>query len=537
MQRWQFQKLVRWLAPVLIFMTALSVLMWEQKASHMGLTFPDDDVYVHHEVARSVAESFTYGVSSNRIAAVQDTSWRIALTGVGLLTGTLNSVSGSYLLSAVCGIVAILLTLRLARLLFPFPLFITYSSILVVLAPGLVLDTMNGSSTALATALVLGATLSHVEGLADRRRCLSFSTAILLGMASWIRVEFALLWIIFWIHAAVVYMFQNDEPRLVPYAAIRGGSGSMILALILFPLFVWNVSLCGAFWPSPPEAATAMGELLQTVDPEAPPAHLSYAMSFAMLVNHGFLHIPVARFFVGLGFVVMLALCWRQNEARYCSVIPIATFVMPVLHGFAYPLLGWEGTTVVYRALAPLYMITAAYGIFRLPSAIESLKTSWKNRLQGTPFFHGWWSVTASVLFFTCLQYNARLIEQRVELLRDVTAVRGVIDKGFEQHRLTAQTVLTDQPGWFAFTHRLATLDLTGALSPALFSCVGDTAGMDAGCVKEVIRRHRPDLLVYWNPCYDHIPEVFEARGIRLPWGSRDKYLPQMYRMRWPASF
>ena len=152
MHRWHFQRLFRWLVPTLVFIVLLCLLVSKQKAAGGGLTFLDDAAYGNMSVARTLVEDAEYGLSAgHRMPAVRDTLWNLLLALVALIFR--DAAPAAYFLGAVLALSTMLISLRLARLLFPFPPFVVYTAVLLILSPGFLVSGVSGTSAALAETL------------------------------------------------------------------------------------------------------------------------------------------------------------------------------------------------------------------------------------------------------------------------------------------------------------------------------------------------------------------------------------------------
>ena len=144
MHRRPFQHIFRWLVPVIVFAVTLCIVVAWQKAVGVGLSFLDDRTYADFAVARNLIEKQTYALYPEQPApAVRDVLWRIAVALTALVTG--DEGVAAYVLGSGFSLMTILLCLRLSYLLFPFPPFVMYSAVLLILAPSLLLTTVDSA--------------------------------------------------------------------------------------------------------------------------------------------------------------------------------------------------------------------------------------------------------------------------------------------------------------------------------------------------------------------------------------------------------
>ena len=402
MHRWHFQRLFRWLVPVFVFVVALCGVVARQKATGAGLSFLDDRTYADFAVARNLVEKQAYALYPEQAApAVHDVLWRLAVALTTVVTG--NEGTAAYILGAVFSLVTILMCLRLSHLLFPFPPFIVYSAVLLILAPSLLLTTVDQPSLAMSTTLFIAACLFHVEGLSERRTPLPMRSALLVGLLMWIHLEFFILWIVFFVHAIVMNVFNRERSTSTAFVVTRGLTGAFLLALCMFPLLAWNFSVIQVPWPQVVGAPFVMDTWLSAGPVEAIRSYLSLAggafpVAFSKLYATPFLSGPFERIVVWFGvlFITGLAI-WRPEERPYTLVL-FLLLLTPACYALVYPYLGWQASAPLFSALAPLCIIAASFGIFRIPFLIESLYRKWKQGLPAPSGFSAWWIAMGSIL-------------------------------------------------------------------------------------------------------------------------------------------
>jgi len=201
--------------------------------------------------------------------------WRLAVALTTVITG--NEGTAAYILGAVFSLVTILMCLRLSHLLFPFPsihrVFGGSSHPCTVL----LLTAVDQPSLAMSTTLFIAACLFHVEGLSERRTPLPMRSALLVGLLMWIHLEFFILWIVFFVHAIVMNVFNHERSTSTAFVVTRGLTGAFLLALCMFPLLAWNFSVIQVPWPQVVGAPFVMDTWLSAGPVEAIRSYLSLA--------------------------------------------------------------------------------------------------------------------------------------------------------------------------------------------------------------------------------------------------------------------
>lgn len=500
MHRWHFQRLYRWLIPVLLCVLSLCMTIHSHKKAGYGLAFLDDEAYTDLAVARNLAGSFSYGMQpEGRMPATENIIWRLMLAMGGWITGDFRAAS--YLLGAVFSVVTLLLCLRLARFLFPFPPFILYTAVLVAIAPRLVMDGVSGTSMALATALVTGACLFHIEGLSGRRHTLPVGSAIFIGLAMWIRIEFSLLWVLFILHALIVGPFKERGEYFAEILA-HAITGIVVIILCILPLLIWNYQLLKVPWPQ------AVGAPL-TVDAMASgsqSAMSGLSMSFShLLTSFGWwnqvpaMKIFLVSFFAWCGAVFILGLSFGRSEERPYTLVLFLLLLLPVLYALVYPYVGWKNAGLVFNTLGPLCVITASFGVFRIPFIAEGLYRKWKQGVPTATGFNIWWAVMGTILMLACFINNRNLLKVRTGQLQEMMSVREQVATALRVGEVKGESVLTDAPGWISYELKRPVVDLNGEGNPHILTCLGEQGRVDPSKLKAYLEEGRPDLLAIWR--------------------------------------
>ncbi len=541
MHRWRFQWLVRWLIPTFTFVVAVCAIVIQQKKSAAGLAFVDDSAYRSLGVARALLENQVYAFQGGeRVPAVQDALWRVLLAMVGALSG--GPESAAYLLGAACGIITLLICFRLARLLFPFPPYILYSSILLVAAPPLLINVVDGTPAALATMLVTAACLLHIEGLSDHGAPLPMSAAWLCGILMWIRIEFGLLWLVFSLHAFILSFTRSHKENPVFLAMTRSLTGIMVLALCMFPLLAWNHQVIRVPWPQAVGAPFTLDVWLSATPGQVLGSYFGMAGSaiqpaFSRLYSTPFLSGFLERLLTWFGvlFIAGLAM-WRREERAYTLLLFLVVF-MPVFFALVYPYMGWQSASLVFSTLGPLCVLAACFGIFRIPFLIENLYRKWKQGLPAPSGFRVWWIGMGSVLLLVSVVHNGSLMRQRSRALEKQAVTRRAVLDAFEAGGAEGQLVVTDAPGWLGYASGRRVLDLSGEFMPEVLACLGRGGRLDPVALESLLKEKKPDSLVLWSPDYEFALSLMPHRLVALAQGAATNGWPKVAAVNWYGVF
>ncbi|MBU1692941.1 MAG: hypothetical protein KKC51_03145 [Verrucomicrobia bacterium] len=539
LHRWSIHRLLRWLLPLVMMISVLGALLVERRAAG-GSAFIEDRAYADMAVARTLVLDGTYGLQPGApCPAVHDTLWRLALAIAGWLVGSVRTAA--LLLGTLCAVGTLLLALRLARLLFPFPPFTLYAAVLLTAAPGLLTNALSGTSLPLATLLVTAACLLQVEAMRDRRPVLSIGSAALVGLLAWIRLEFVLVWIVFWAQAVIRLTPEGPGKGRRAAAAVKGAAGALLIGLMLLPLFAWNLHLLSVLWPQAAGAPMTLnawatrppGDVLDqgvSLTLRAIPALFGSATGVPMMQG------VVGRLFVWFGAGLILGLTVRRGEEYPYLLIPLLLVLVPAGLALFYPYMGADSAAVVLGSLGPLFLIAAAFGIFRLPFAVENLYRKWKAGLPEATGFDIWWTAAGGFLLLLALvgmgRFAARTAVERTDAMQARQFVSDVLVSG----RVPATRIVTDAPGWLAFTHAVPLLDLGGEFTPDLLPALGPDGRWRQDALEEFLLEQPADLLILWKEDQDDIKEWLGGQPLTPP-PMRRLYPPVVRPLHPPAAF
>lgn len=538
MHRWSFQRFVRWLIPALVFLVSLCALVMEQKASKAGLAFAEDGAYVNLGVARTLAGQGLYALDpQQKMPATRDVLWRLLLAVAGGVTG--NYVTASYLLAAAFSLVTLLICLRLLRLLFPFPPFMLFSAVLLIVTPRLLTDALDGTSAALATTLVTAAVLLHVEGLAERRAPLPGTAAFFVALLTWLRVEFALVWLVLCVHAGLLTLLSRRRDDSFMLVVTRGLTGFLTIALMLIPLLAWNLQVVRVPWPqsvgaplaldaslSPQEALRAYGGIVRGV----------IGASYARLHAIPFLSGRLAQVFTWFGVLFIAGLgLWRREERPY-TVILFLLLLLPPAFALLYPVVGWASADVLFGALNPLCVVAASFGMFRIPFLLEQLYRKWKEGIPQAPGFGAWWIAAGSLLLIVSLVRTGSFLKARVGDIMRAEEGRRQVSELLQGGAPEAVLVATDAPGWMAWELRKGVVDLTGEATPEVLACLDPEGRLDPEELGPALADRKPGALVLWDSRNEFVASLVPGQPLGGKSGSVEGW-PRVYALNWSGVF
>lgn len=491
---------------VLLLGIGLAILLSRQKEAMDGFGFLADNAYLDLAVARTMLQDGSYGaMRGHDIPMTRDVSWRGTLAGASWLIGSYKIAS--YGLCAQFALFAMLLTLRLARGLVPSVRFILAAGLLVLIAPPLFLDGLSGTSSILATFLATGACVLHIKGLGATQRPLPHSAAFLIGLASAIRIEFALLWLIFTVHAIVMSFFYYRQESGFAYTLLKSMSGLVLIAICLAPVFGWNWAFIGVPWPRMPGATMALDAMAHGSPLQAfrQAAEQSIPRAYALLFATPLLQGLWARAALGFGFIFLSwsAVCHR--DWRHYAVLPLAVAALPAVLGLTVPFLGWDGAELVLRAMSPAWAVLAVFGLHKISFVIESLlgKAGLVEKLHiRTGLIFG---VLMLSLLISAAARNRDLVRADLRARAQCEQERNKASRILRSGALKEGVAVTDRPGWLAFVYKMKLVDLTGETSPRILMRLGADGKVDMDKVAEMLRTERAATLILWGDAYSDL--------------------------------
>lgn len=432
-------------------------------------SYLNDDSYAHLSVAWQVASDGGFClVDGQRIPLTRDALWQVLLAG--LICIFRNDQGMLFLLGALCAVATSLVVLRLARLMFPFPSFVVFSACAVVVAPGFLLPVLGGSSLILGMLLVTSATLLHIEALQGRRTVLPLAAALLIGLSACLRIESALWWLVFTLHAAL-YTFWAKGRFSLGEVLLKSLSGFMMIAVCLFPLVAWNVNFFSVPWPQIPEATLTANVWSQWHPAAVVQAGLKASAGAVGPTFGTWSQLPYLNSFVGwlallFGALVLLSIGFLRDEEKPYSIIPFSLLALPGLALMVAPYTGMSSFAWVFGTALPMLVLLSVFGLFRIPFFIEELYRRWKEGLPSAFGFRIWWCASCSLFALWLLLSSFRVTQEYYNCLTNREDQRHAV--AVEWVLLDDTDVLaTDQPGWAARMLRPGhVIDLRGWYSP-----------------------------------------------------------------------
>ncbi|MFT5494977.1 MAG: hypothetical protein ACI9TH_000368 [Kiritimatiellia bacterium] len=491
---WSFHKVMRWLVPLILFTISVSVLVGLHRSAGVHPQLGDEAGYLDLSVANNLSGQGKYLASKEDVMPFTgNVLWHYLLAITTKLIK--DPVNAAYLLGYFFSLSTLLVCVQIARRLLGFQPYVIAALCFLALSPAMVYAATSGGPLALAMLLIALALERHLGGLHGQRTVLPASAALFIGLAMLIRIEFVLLWVIFWLHAGIASTMHWNKRLKAGVVATQGLTGLLICLVLVWPLINKNVLLIKVAWPAPVQMSSEL--LPRIVD------------SFSLLFASSILG-PIEGVLLLFG-LVMAGYSLSAHRRQVASLLPI---LLATILPFSYALMsiftGWQGAELVLYAFAPVYILTGVYGLFRFPGIIKAV-----NNGGGKGAIAGFAVLLLLIALIRIAVYADADLKQRKAFKTWQDQYVALIEK----QKLIGGICLTDQPGWIGYTGMQRPIDLTGRSSVAVLKCAYPPGGLDEAKIIELTRARQPELLVLWQeahyPLAERMEQAFGRRAVR----------------------
>lgn len=506
--KWQMQRFAVWFVPLLVWLVLFGALNLRFRAEGGSRMFVDDAAYRHIVMADSIQGAQAYQLRGREpIPMTHDVIWRgLMAIGIGRMGDGITTALGLGLLGTA---LSLLLLLSFSGKLCPYTICLGMTAAYAVLSPPLYRVGFSGGGGILAVVLILLAVQRHVDDLTRTGKGMPFSSALLVGLALWIRMELVLVWIALWVHTLLMASAPHEEKLSLPAVVFRGITGLLYMALFILPMLSWNQQVVGVPWPRLPEVPLA-ANIWAIEGPAAAWQATTHWMQvgatriWEVFRTHALPAGVMGMFFalVGTGLLIWRGLQGpRDRRYQILWILPIVLwlFLIPL-----YPYMGSGSWPIMAAVTAPFMIVLAAYGAVYVPLQFGRQMRHWLPQWPPQRVFALWWGVAGALLLAEALWAQGGFIRRHSAALRAVAAAREqVADVVHEQH-LARDRFITDQPGWLVWQHRVAIIDLTGEWSPSLLAAIDLQGGFDRERLAAYFDALTvpPTAAVLWDPAY-----------------------------------
>jgi len=512
------ERLVLNVAPALLLVVLLGVFLGQQQSSGGSGFLPSDVAYDNLVVARNLINADTYGLMPGIASpAVHDVLWRFLLWP--LLHIFPNAVAAAVVLGCLCAFGTVLLLARLCALLFDYLPFVLCAVCALVMSPPFLIGAASGTALPLTTFLVTTAVLLHVRGLQKTDGVgLSFSLAAVVGLLCLIRVEFALLWIVFGVHVFLLSFFgrtsRGRESSVVPVLLFL--QGLFVLALCIFPLLLRNVQLLGVPWPHLPGAAMGTSALTEgNLNSGIADVLHAFPRLVAVLYRAPFLSSGIGTVLFLIGAVVLAIRAWSNENARPFTIVLFLPLLLLPLLALLVPFMGMSAANVMFASFGPLAALAGVYGLFGAYPLFQKMLRKLVPRAFGKPRFNTWWITCCSVMFLVLLIFLVVGIANYSGEVRSRATTRQELVNVITERAMQNDIFVTDMPGWLIWNYPTArTLDLHGEAFPELLTAVGLDGDFDSDVLGVLFSRHNPTAILLESPSNAFIEDMFQTQVV-----------------------
>ena len=522
--RWRFQRFAGWIIPLVLLILIFTRLLSIQVAPDGSRFFVDDETYQHLVIAENFSQTLQYGALPDApLPMLNSMIWQGLIAVAHVLSLSVDAAAVG--LGVIFAIVTLLVLIRLSHSVFSLPLYAHATAALLVLSPTLIMEALRGTGAPLAMALIAGALTSHIESIKQNGRGLPLTSALLLGVALWMRIEFVVIWLLLWLHAGIAAFIPAAKRPGIGATFFRGLNGLIIFALFLLPVAAWNTIQLGVPWPRVPTAPLAADLWVQAGAGVAWQATQAQIMQGLAMATGAFREAAwPGGFFFGLffllGYVLMVIQVVRSADDRVLFLFLLVPFVTPFFMALVYPYLGSDSFHIVSLSFAPILLLLVAYGVVRLPFIVRAIVRDRIPQLTSDRSFHIWWGATGAIVVLAALLGMAR---ERRALEADIARndeIRQVITRTIQDHGLSRDHFLTDRPGWLTWAHGLRVVDIRANWTPPLLQAVALEGGYDPDSLTAFIETLSPPpsvVMVWSEEFYEHANVLRNPRGLLRP--------------------
>lgn len=445
---------------ILVGVTAVLLLFWVRQQQMIGwqLGVPLDDAWIHYRFAQNLSQG--YGFSYNPGEPTPGSTaplWTMLLALIGLFTSQL--MGPSLILSALFLLGTVWLSYRLALLL-GFPVWVGWAT---AVATGLSGRMLWAGLSGMEVTLFCG--LSLLTVWLYEREGLSWKTAVIVALASQVRPEAHLLFLIL----IADTLYKNRTLLL-----------SSLFSLLLVPILIYTLINL----PYTLFSLSVTGQPLPNTFYAKSDSTQFYSLrTLRELIAIHFQDNGVLFVLIPLG----LKPVWRRS--RVTAVWLVGLFLVTPM---VVPFLWHHGRYTM--PLIPFMMLTGAIGGY------------WLWQKIGREMSRGW--VTA-VLLLVLLAAGVRLpfwAEMLANNSREIIETDVAVGRWLAQNTPPDALIAVDDIGAIGMLSERQLFDLNGLVSPQVWPVMNDTAvgiPRDAAMTR-VLAEVRPDYLVifpewHWN--------------------------------------
>lgn len=499
--KWRALRCASWLLPLLAYLIVILLAMPSQRTSDGERAFVEDEAYRSLVVGRTLVETRIYGASrSETIPMLHDVLWH-GVIGAGSLV-VRDPAAVATVLGVLFGALSVLLLIRLCRSVFSYPFYGFFTAAVLVLTPRLATISLSGTSTPLAMCLILAAVVGHIESLSRTGRGLPKRSALFIGLAMWLRLEFVVVWILLWVHSLLMAGLPTDKKPLAGAAFFRGLNGVLWMALLVLPIFLWNQAQpIRVPWPRLPDVPMAANDWQELGAAGAWSATVSwigvgYSEAREWIRSEATPPGFWARLFFALGWILMLYQVICSRESRVLSFFLLPPVILPILMAPFYPYLGGESYALVAASMRPVMILLVSYGVVRFPFVVQSLLGKRVPLLTTDRAFNVWWGAAGGILVLMAIAGLWADVRTQSKELTQLTEHRQLVTEAIEEHGLSRDRFASDRLGWLVWTHRVRFMDLSTKWTPRLLGLLARHSQLE----NEIVWQHVTSLDVGLKP-------------------------------------
>jgi len=242
------------LLPLLVFVLLAGFFISSVCQSYDPTVLLPDEAYTDMVIARNLTLGEGYSLSPPALAPVSRGSlWQTTLLGAA--KAHIDLPGFSLLAGMVMMLLVIVLSSSLARHSMPFLPFLVAYAAAIGFQTKLLASAVSGGAAALAVVFLMFAVCRHISVFDKCKAPFPFSAALWTGLASLMYIELSVLWIIFLLHALLVFASDRQYRSTISvwHLFLKWGGGLAVVTIALWPAVNWNMHPEVLGVPFPPQ--------------------------------------------------------------------------------------------------------------------------------------------------------------------------------------------------------------------------------------------------------------------------------------------
>ena len=478
------------LLPLLFFLGSLCLSLTSLKSEFGGLAFTEDASYAQCVMATHMQDGGTPGLDPSSPAPMTRYGLStLLLAGVAKLTG--HMLTAVYLLAAVSGILTLFVVWRIARLFALDPLTSTLALMLVVCLPSTLHTSLTATGDGVFTLLISLTLLQYWKTQKRGETGLALANLFPCALAAAIHPEALVILIWMGVSGAIRQLMSTRDGANAAAAGIQVLSGVLLALACLAPIVIYHMQEFQVPWPRYADASIVVAASGQV---ESGTQAVETQSVSSLLLHGGALTGPWPGLLTILGLIsAVTLLALRKKNSRAIDIVTLV-IIPPLLASLLAPVTGLAGVMSIVLAVTPALVVLA------LSLCVQALSLDQVKSKLAKFRWHGRQVLTlaagAILLIAACLgfaQQKRGWFEQLRSIQHVRTSVLGQVKDG-------GGAVVTDQPGWLAWSQNRRVIDVRGHYSLGVLARMDGQGRLSSSHWQNLIQMDDIKSWLIWDP-------------------------------------